>query len=72
MNHQGNAQPLGKWAQLLGSRKFWAALVGLGLVIVKAYRPDLPLDEGQVTSLITVLAAYILGVAIEDGGRKER
>ncbi len=52
---------------LLTSRKFWAALIGLALVIVKAYRPDFPLDEQQVVNLITVLAAYILGVALEDG-----
>ncbi len=52
---------------LLTSRKFWAALIGLALVIVKAYRPDFPLDEQQVVNLITVLAADILGVALEDG-----
>ena len=52
---------------LLSSRKFWAALVGLALVVLKSYRPDFPLTEDQLTSLIYVLVAYILGVAIEDG-----
>lgn len=58
---------MNKLKQLLASRKFWAALVGLALVIVKAYRPDFPLAEEQVTHLVYVLAAYILGVALEDG-----
>ncbi len=54
---------------LLGSRKFWAAVIGLILVIVKAYRPDFPLSEEQLTGIVGVLAAYILGVAIEDAKR---
>jgi len=54
---------------LLQSRKFWAALVGLAFVILKAYRPDFPITEEQVASLVYVLVAYILGVAIEDGLR---
>lgn len=54
---------------LLRSRKFWAALVGLLMVIAKAVWPDLPLQEEQVGSMVWVLAAYILGVAVEDGLR---
>ena len=64
----GEAGP-GKLLGLLGSRKFWAAVIGLGLIVAKAYKPDLPVSEEQVTSLVYVLVAYILGVAIEDGGR---
>ncbi len=56
-----------KIKQLLGSRKFWAALIGLALVIVKAWRPDFPLAEEQLTSVVYVLVAYILGTGIEDG-----
>lgn len=54
---------------LLGSRKFWATLIGLVLVVLRAFYPDFPISEEQVTNLIYVLVAYILGVAIEDGGR---
>ena len=63
------AQPTSKLLGLLGSRKFWAAVVGLVLIVAKAYNPDLPVTEEQITSLVYVVIAYILGVAIEDGGR---
>ncbi len=56
-----------KFKQLLGSRKFWAALIGLVLVVIKAWRPDFPLAEEQLTSVVYVLVAYILGTGIEDG-----
>ena len=52
---------------LLASRKFWAAFIGLVLIIIKAYRPDFPLTDTQATGLVYVLVAYILGTAIEDG-----
>lgn len=52
---------------ILRSRKFWAALVGLAVVVVKAFRPDFPLDEARVTEIVYLVAAYILGTALEDG-----
>jgi len=58
---------LEKFKQLMGSRKFWAALIGLVLVVVKAWQPDFPLAEEQLTSVVYVLVAYILGTGIEDG-----
>ena len=56
-----------KFKLLLGSRKFWAAVMGLAVVVIKAFRPDFPLTETQMTELVYVLVAYILGVALEDG-----
>jgi len=58
---------MSKFKQLLGSRKFWAAIVGLALVIVKVWQPDFPLTEDQLTAIVYVLVAYILGTGIEDG-----
>ena len=52
---------------ILKSRKFWAAIVGLVVVVIKTFRPDFPLNESQISDLVYVLAAYILGVALEDG-----
>ena len=62
-----------KWKLLLSSRKFWAALMGLLVLIVKALKPDFPLEAGELASIISVLVAYILGTALEDGlaGHKE-
>jgi hypothetical protein len=58
-----------KLKYLLTSRKFWAAAIGLGLVITKAYLPDFPLTEEQMTALVVVLVGYIVGTAIEDSAR---
>ncbi len=60
---------MSKFLSLLRSRKFWAAVVGLALVIVRAYAPDFPLQEEQVTAVVWVIAAYILGTGLEDGLR---
>jgi hypothetical protein len=54
-----------KWLALIKSRKFWAALIGLALVMLKGFKPDFPLSDQEVTNLIYVLVAYILGVGIE-------
>lgn len=56
-----------KLKQLAGSRKFWAAFFGLVLVITKTFKPDFPLQEEQLTAVVYVLVAYILGTGIEDG-----
>ncbi len=52
---------------LLKSRKFWAAVVGLAVVIASNYGLDLP--EEQVLNIVIVLVGYIVGTAIEDGLR---
>jgi hypothetical protein len=57
-----------KLKRLAGSRKFWAVLVGLSLIVVKTYKPDFPLQDEQITGIVVVVVGYILGVAVEDGG----
>lgn len=57
-----------KLLQLLRSRKFWAALLGLILIVVKAFEPSFPLEEDALTNIVYLLVAYILGTGIEDSG----
>ena len=58
-----------KFKQLLSSRKFWAAFVGLVMVIVGHFVPDFPIPEEQIQALAWVIVSYILGTALEDGLR---
>jgi hypothetical protein len=58
---------MSKLKLLLASRKFWAALIGLLLITLKAWKPDFPLAEEELTNIIYVLVAYIMGTGIEDG-----
>ncbi len=63
---------MSKLTQLLSSRKFWAAVVGLVMVVLKAYAPNFPLTEEQLTALVVVIASYILGTAVEDARNSAR
>ena len=54
-----------KLTALLKSRKFWAALIGLALLVVKALRPDFPLAEEQLTDMVYLLVAFIIGTGLE-------
>ena len=54
------------------SRKFWAAVAGVVAVVVEAVFPNFPLTGDQIGSIILVLAAYILGTALEDGAKAIR
>jgi hypothetical protein len=56
-----------KWKLILCSRKFWAALIGVVFVIVKAYNPNFPINADQLTSLVVILVGYIFGTALEEG-----
>ncbi len=56
-----------KWKLLLSSRKFWAAMVGLIFLVVRNFDPNFNVPEEETIAFISILAAYILGVALEDG-----
>jgi hypothetical protein len=51
---------------LLTSRKFWAALVGLILVVLHNFVKDLPLSDQAITDAVYILVAYILGTGLSD------
>ena len=59
-------------SKLLGlfrSRKFWAALIGMIFIFLEEFVPDFPLTIDQVTNMVYMLVAYIIGVAIDDAGQ---
>lgn len=61
-----------KLKSLVSSRKFWAAVIGLVLLVVKELDPNFPLDADQLTNVVYLVVAYILGTAFEDGLRAAR
>jgi uncharacterized membrane protein YdjX (TVP38/TMEM64 family) len=67
-----NNEYISKFAALIRSRKFWAAVIGLIFVVIEAFSPEFPISQDQLTNLIYLLVAYILGVAIEDAGARSR
>jgi hypothetical protein len=67
---EGNA-PGGGWQAALRSRKFWASIVGAGMVVLHAYFPRLALDGVQVEQLVWVFATYILGMGVSDRMQKD-
>ena len=54
---------------LLRSRKFWAAVVGVIYSVIYLVWPDFPIPEESVIGVVATIASYILGVALEDGLR---
>jgi hypothetical protein len=53
-----------KLAQLLKSRKFWAAIVALLLAI---FGSRAGIDQEALTMAVSTLIAFIVGTALEDG-----
>jgi hypothetical protein len=62
----GGPLPIGadKLALLLRSRKFWAAVVAITLVILGARAG---IDQAELTAAVVTIVGYILGTALEDG-----
>jgi len=53
--------------ELLTSRKFWALVIGLLVLLVVQLYPAFQLDQEQTIGLVIVVASYILGVAVDPG-----
>ncbi|MBU2177490.1 MAG: hypothetical protein KJ556_20550 [Gammaproteobacteria bacterium] len=52
---------------LLQDKKFWAALVGLVMVVVSAVNPEFKLDEAALVAAIVMFISYVLSVGIDPG-----
>ena len=56
---------------LLKSRKFWAAVIGVLYSVIYVVWPDFPIPEESVIGVVVTMVSYILGVALEDGLSKK-
>jgi hypothetical protein len=67
-----------KWLQLLKSRKFWAAIVAIAVVVIGTLVGTTPdqidpaITEEMMTKVILVIISYIIGTGIEDSGLMTR
>lgn len=52
---------------LLQSRKFWAAIIALVVIIISAFLPSFGLDADQAAGYAIIIVAYIIGVAVDPG-----
>lgn len=53
---------------LLKSKKFQAAVIGVVVVVAKHFVPELP--EDAVVQVLAVLIAYIIGQGVADAGKE--
>ena len=55
-----------KLSELFKSRKFWAALVAIFLILAG---PRAGIDEERLTEIVNTLMVFIIGTGIESGLR---
>ena len=55
-----------KYVSVLTSRKFWAVIVALSLLLISAVRPDVELSQDEVTSTAMLVVSYVVGTLIEN------
>ena len=57
-----------KFLSIFKSRKFWAAIIGIAVMVLRELVPNFPIGDEQITEMVMLLIAYIMGVAVEDAG----
>lgn len=55
---------------VLMSRKFWAAIIGLVLILIASWGQDPYPTDAVVTAIMGVVGAYMAAVAWEDAAEK--
>ncbi|MHB0922643.1 MAG: hypothetical protein ACYC3H_01590 [Bellilinea sp.] len=52
---------------LFTSRKFWMTMLALIAVVISTFVPSFSLDQERGAGLVVIVAAYVLGVAVDPG-----
>jgi len=52
---------------LFTSRKFWATLITLLVILVATISPGFDLDPDQAAGFTIIIASYVIGVAVDPG-----
>jgi uncharacterized protein involved in cysteine biosynthesis len=56
--------------KLLTSKKFQVAIVGIIVVIITNFIPEI--DEGELTKIVGIIIAYIIGQGLADLGKEAK
>jgi uncharacterized membrane protein YqjE len=48
---------------LIRNKQFWLALVGLALIVVKAFWPTFPVSEEAITTVVLTIVATVFGIS---------
>jgi len=52
---------------ILTSRKFWATLITLIVIVITSISPGFELDADQAAAFMIVIVSYVIGVAVDPG-----
>ena len=52
---------------LIMSRKFWAAILMLAMVVIGTFVPGFTLNTEEASGMLIIVVTYILGVAVDPG-----
>ncbi|MCC6147419.1 MAG: hypothetical protein IT308_07620 [Anaerolineaceae bacterium] len=52
---------------LLLSRKFWALILAVVVIVIAAFVPDFNLDAEHAAAFAVIIVSYIIGVSVDPG-----
>jgi hypothetical protein len=53
-----------KFLNVIGSPRFWALIIALAFILLKAFVPVIPLNEDEVTAAVIALVGFIAAVSV--------
>lgn len=55
---------MNKFLDVIGSPRFWALIIAIAFILVKAFVPNLPLNEEEITGAVIALVGFIASVSV--------